>query len=87
MRLLALQYGADTVYGEELIDKKICQLVRTVNTRLNTIDYVTPAQTVDYKPKAGNAVVFRTNEKEKGKMVFQMGTADAVIALKAAETM
>lgn len=41
--------------------------------------------TVDYVSTNGNAVVFRTCNEEKGKVVFQIGTADAVLALKAAE--
>lgn len=31
MRLLALQYGADLVWGEEIIDKKITACKRVVN--------------------------------------------------------
>lgn len=40
MRLLALQYGADIVYTEELIDWKLLKSVRRVNgkgTRINQL--------------------------------------------------
>ncbi|RHZ33808.1 hypothetical protein DYB31_012387 [Aphanomyces astaci] len=45
---------------------------------LNTVDYVT---------RNGDSVVFRTCAEESAKVVFQIGTASAVHALKAAETM
>jgi len=45
---------------------------------LNSVDYVT---------RNGESVVFRTCAEEKSKVVFQIGTASAVTALKAAETM
>ncbi|KDO23637.1 hypothetical protein SPRG_11083 [Saprolegnia parasitica CBS 223.65] len=77
LRLLSLRYGANLVYGEEIIDKKIAQTHRVVNDVLGTIDYVS-AQ--------GDSVVFRTCAEEKNHVVFQIGTPGAVTALKAAET-
>lgn len=41
---------------------------------------------VDFISRTGDSVVFRTCPEETGKVVFQIGTADAVLALKAAET-
>lgn len=35
MRLLALDYGADIVYSEELIDWKLLRSVRRVNGEVN----------------------------------------------------
>lgn len=75
MRLLALEYGADLVYSEELIDFKLMKCKRKINAVLNTVDFV---DQVD-----GN-VVFRTCEKEKGKVILQIGTASAERALKTA---
>ncbi|XP_059848786.1 tRNA-dihydrouridine(20) synthase [NAD(P)+]-like isoform X2 [Hypanus sabinus] len=75
MRLLALDYGADIVYCEELIDLKMIQCRRVVNEALETIDYVA----------ADDRVVFRTCEREKNHVVFQMGTADAQRALTVAQ--
>ncbi|XP_044290074.1 tRNA-dihydrouridine(20) synthase [NAD(P)+]-like isoform X1 [Varanus komodoensis] len=75
MRLLALDYGADIVYCEELIDLKMLQCKRTVNEVLGTVDFVAP----------NGRVVFRTCEREKDCVVFQMGTADAGRALAVAK--
>ncbi|XP_077166211.1 tRNA-dihydrouridine(20) synthase [NAD(P)+]-like [Paroedura picta] len=74
MRLLALDYGADIVYCEELIDLKMLQCKRVVNEVLETVDFVAPNE----------RVVFRTCEREKDSVVFQMGTADAERALAVA---
>ncbi|XP_061450186.1 tRNA-dihydrouridine(20) synthase [NAD(P)+]-like isoform X2 [Rhineura floridana] len=75
MRLLALDYGADIVYCEELIDIKMLQCKRIVNDVLGTVDFVAP----------NDRVVFRTCEREKDCVVFQMGTADAERALAVAK--
>uniref|UniRef100_A0ABM5EV95 tRNA-dihydrouridine(20) synthase [NAD(P)+]-like isoform X1 n=3 Tax=Pogona vitticeps TaxID=103695 RepID=A0ABM5EV95_9SAUR len=75
MRLLALDYGADIVYCEELIDIKMLQCKRMVNDVLGTVDFVA----------RNERVVFRTCEKEKDRVVFQMGTADAERALAVAK--
>ncbi|KAL5009565.1 hypothetical protein ScPMuIL_011870 [Solemya velum] len=77
-RLLALRYGADIVYCEEIIDFKILAAERRVNDLIGTIDYVLTDETI----------VFRTcPELEKKKLVFQLGTSDAERALKAAKKM
>ncbi|KAM9854007.1 tRNA-dihydrouridine(20) synthase [NAD(P)+]-like [Aulostomus maculatus] len=74
MRLLALDYGADLVYCEELIDIKMSQCRREVNEVLQTVDFVAP----------DDRVMFRTCEREKNHVVFQMGTADPDRALAVA---
>uniref|UniRef100_A0A671U5J9 Dihydrouridine synthase 2 n=1 Tax=Sparus aurata TaxID=8175 RepID=A0A671U5J9_SPAAU len=71
MRLLALDYGADVVYCEELIDIKMAQCHRVVNDVLETVDFVAP----------DDRVMFRTCEREKDRVIFQMGTADPDRAL------
>uniref|UniRef100_A0A8B9L6S4 Dihydrouridine synthase 2 n=1 Tax=Astyanax mexicanus TaxID=7994 RepID=A0A8B9L6S4_ASTMX len=63
MRLLALDYGADIVYCEELIDIKMAQCERVVNDVLDTVDFIAPDE----------RVMFRTCSKEKDRVVFQMG--------------
>ncbi|XP_075621460.1 tRNA-dihydrouridine(20) synthase [NAD(P)+]-like isoform X3 [Balearica regulorum gibbericeps] len=75
MRLLALDYGADIVYCEELIDIKMLQCKRVVNEVLETVDFVAPNE----------RVVFRTCERERHCVVFQMGSADAERALAVAK--
>ncbi|MEQ2225954.1 tRNA-dihydrouridine(20) synthase [NAD(P)+]-like protein, partial [Ilyodon furcidens] len=62
MRLLALDYGADVVYCEELIDIKMAQCQRIVNDVLETVDFVAPDE----------RVMFRTCEREKDRVIFQM---------------
>uniref|UniRef100_A0A669CRB2 Dihydrouridine synthase 2 n=1 Tax=Oreochromis niloticus TaxID=8128 RepID=A0A669CRB2_ORENI len=69
MRLLALDYGADVVYCEELIDIKMAQCQRVVNEVLETVDFVAP----------DDRVMFRTCEREKGNVVFQMGGMGAAL--------
>uniref|UniRef100_A0A8B9CYQ9 Dihydrouridine synthase 2 n=1 Tax=Anser brachyrhynchus TaxID=132585 RepID=A0A8B9CYQ9_9AVES len=75
MRLLALDYGADIVYCEELIDIKMLQCKRVINEVLETVDFVAPNE----------RVVFRTCERERHCVVFQMGSADAERALAVAK--
>lgn len=75
MRLLALDYGADIVYCEELIDIKMAQCERVENDVLGTVDFVAPDE----------RVMFRTCSKEKSRVVFQMGTADPERALVVAK--
>ncbi|KAL5106941.1 tRNA-dihydrouridine 20 synthase NAD P like [Taenia crassiceps] len=75
MRLLALRYGATYVYTEEIIDYKLLRTTRFENKRLGTIDYVCD----------DGLIVFRTSPEEKGKVVLQLGTADATRALMAAQ--
>jgi len=74
MRLLSLQYGADLVYCQEIIDHRILACTRIENKLLQTVDYVAP----------DGVVIFRTCDTEKRKLVFQMGTCDPERALKAA---
>jgi len=73
LRLLSLEYGADIVYTEELVDKKMVRTKRVVNDILGTVDFVDEFD--------GN-VVFRTCAKEKERLVFQVGTNNAEAALK-----
>ncbi|XP_064398068.1 tRNA-dihydrouridine(20) synthase [NAD(P)+]-like [Halichondria panicea] len=74
-RLLALEYGADIVYSEELIDHRMVQCQRLVNPILDTVDFVSP----------DGRCMFRTCEREKKHVVFQMGTADSVRAVETAK--
>lgn len=75
MRVLAARCGADIVYSEEVIDKKIMSCTRTVNAERGTVDFAT---------KSGE-MAFQTLVDCVECVVFQVGTADAVCALKAAQ--
>ncbi|XP_023948508.2 tRNA-dihydrouridine(20) synthase [NAD(P)+]-like [Bicyclus anynana] len=76
MRLLALRYGADIVYSEELIDWKFLRSKRRYNDILNTVDFV---------DQTDGTIVFRTCLEEKEKVVLQLGTCNAERALKVAK--
>ncbi|GAB0096346.1 tRNA-dihydrouridine(20) synthase [Sergentomyia squamirostris] len=75
-RLLALKYGVDIVYTEELVDFRIIKSIRMENDVLKTVDFVDPTD---------GSVVFRTCDAEKSKLVLQMGTACPARALKVAK--
>lgn len=65
----------DLVYSPEIVDKSIIGSARFVNKVSGTIDYV----------KDGK-LIFRTHPVEKDRLVFQLGSADPVLALQAALT-
>ncbi|CAG5133229.1 unnamed protein product [Candidula unifasciata] len=74
MRLLALDYGADLVYSEEQIDRKILLCEKKENQILHTTDFML----------SDGTVVFRTCPAEKGKLILQIGTSDGKRSLAAA---
>ncbi|KAG0586632.1 hypothetical protein KC19_2G105100 [Ceratodon purpureus] len=76
-RMLAAEYGADITYGEEIVDHKMLRCERVVNEFLGTVDFV---------ERTTKEVVFRTCDAEKERVVFQVGTADAVRCLKVASS-
>ncbi|KAJ7943810.1 tRNA-dihydrouridine synthase [Quillaja saponaria] len=75
-RLLAAQYGADITYGEEIIDHKLVKCERRINEVIGSTDFV---------EKGTENVVFRTCNREKNQVVFQMGTSNSMRALTAAQ--
>ena len=64
-RSLCLKYGADFVWSEEIIDKRIISCERVENKELETIDFLTEERKV---------LIFRTTQQEKNKVIFQLGT-------------
>ena len=93
LRILALQYGADFTYTEELVDRSLSQTIRVENKELNTIDYVKdPAilpKKTKKKLKAANnrpCLILRIDPKiERGKLICQLGTGEPELALDAAK--
>ena len=65
----------DLVYSPEIVDKSIIGAVRCVNEASGTVDYI-----------KGGRLIFRTHPVERPHLVFQLGTADPVLALQAALT-
>jgi len=114
LRTLALQYGADLVYTEEIIDRSmIDKCDRIVNDELGTIDYCRSLSSFSKKHrnrilreaeklvkidgcgketldkdslmKQATPVILRiVPELERGKLIYQMGTGEANLALQAA---
>ncbi|OBA21720.1 FMN-linked oxidoreductase [Metschnikowia bicuspidata var. bicuspidata NRRL YB-4993] len=81
MRLMALKYGADLVWSPEIIDKKIMSCIRVENKDLGAIDFFELG-----KDNLRNSLVFRTKRSlEKGKLIFQLGSADPQLAVAGAE--
>jgi hypothetical protein len=75
LRVLAIRMGANAVWGEEIIDKKLATCTRVENAELATVDFVA----------SDGTIVFRTCPAiEKGRLVCQLGTADGATALLAA---
>jgi tRNA-dihydrouridine synthase 2 len=77
-RLLALRHGADLVWGPETIDRAIIGTNRSINPRTNCIEYSKSSNSQQ------NRVVYRIHPSEQGRLVYQMGSADAKLAVEAA---
>jgi len=74
LRIQAIAYGANAVWGEELIAQKLATCIRVENAALGTVDFNTPC----------GSQVFRTCPAlEKGKLICQLGAATAACALAA----
>ena len=65
-RLLCLGYGADVVWGEEIIDRKMLGCERRANARLGTVDFVN---------RKDGRLIFSTTAAEKGRVIFQLGAS------------
>ena len=82
LRILALRYGADTVFSEEIIDYKMMNVKRVENAELKTVDYVVEKKAK--KNKLIKSLILRVDPAvEKGRFVFQMGTSNGKRALQA----
>ncbi|KAJ2741699.1 tRNA-dihydrouridine synthase 2 [Coemansia sp. BCRC 34301] len=74
MRLLAQQYGADLMWGPEIVDKSIVGSERVVDDKTGVIAYV-----------KGGKDIFTTHPREKKQVIFQLGSASPETALAAAK--
>ncbi|MCJ1332097.1 hypothetical protein MMC10_008789 [Thelotrema lepadinum] len=89
-RLLALQYGADLVWGPETIDRALIGTTRKTNPATGTIDFTrlpshNNAKAAKRGEEAKESVIFRIHpEKERGRLVYQIGTAKPELAVQAA---
>ena len=91
LRTLALHYGANAVYTEEMIDRSITATVRVVNDTLHTIDYVKDTASLSKKTlrrlERDNrpALLFRLDPSiEAANLICQIGSGEPELALDAA---
>jgi tRNA-dihydrouridine synthase 2 len=75
-RLLSLKYGADLVFTEEIIAKKLRYSEKIYNQDLNTNDYIS---TID------GTLVLRTHPEEKHNLILQIGANNPDDAVNAAK--
>ncbi|GAA5861208.1 hypothetical protein JCM8547_008519 [Rhodosporidiobolus lusitaniae] len=72
VRLLSLEYGAELVWGPEIVDKAIIGSERVVNEKTGVISYM----------KGGRAI-FECHPLEKPRLIFQLGSASPELAAQA----
>jgi tRNA-dihydrouridine synthase 2 len=73
-RLLALHHGADLVWGPETVDRAILGTQRVLNDKTGCIEFVKPGK-----------VIYRIHPLEQGRLVYQLGSANAALAVEAAK--
>jgi len=76
-RQLALKHGADYVFSEEIIDRKLISCVRVENPVIHTIDYVVG--------KGDYSLVISIRPEERPKFILQIGTNSPETAIMAVE--
>eukprot|EP00871_Galdieria_phlegrea_P001997 jgi/Galph1/2799/GphlegSOOS_G1486.1 len=76
MRLLALEYGADLVYSEEIIDRNFIDSSIRRNNTLGITEFLSNKTLLPF---------FSTCERESEKLIVQLGTSNANMALEAAQ--
>lgn len=89
-RLLALKYGADLVWGPETIDRAIIGTTRRLNPHTSTLEFTrlptSKLKNPTLDPEKRESVIYRIHpELEKGKLIYQMGTASPELAVQAAK--
>ncbi|KAL3482463.1 hypothetical protein BJX99DRAFT_217103 [Aspergillus californicus] len=85
-RLLALKYGADLVWGPETIDRSMIGAGRRVNPRNGTIEFTRIPSNGKKGVPIQESVIYRLDPaREKGKLIFQLGTASPETAVEAAK--
>lgn len=89
-RLLALKYGADLAWGPETIDRAIIGTTRRLNPHTSTLEFTrlptSKLKNPTLDPEKRESVIYRIHpELEKGKLIYQMGTASPELAVQAAK--
>ncbi|KAJ5154217.1 Aldolase-type TIM barrel [Penicillium coprophilum] len=85
-RLLALKYGADLVWGPETIDRSMIGAERRVNPRNGTIEFTRmPSNGGRPNKPIKESIIYRIDPvREKGRLIYQIGTADPELAVQSA---
>lgn len=86
-RLLALKYGADLVWGPETVDRSMIGTTKRFNPITSTIDFTrSPSNASRIPPSVQKeSVIYRLHPtRERGKLIFQIGTATPELAVEAA---
>jgi tRNA-dihydrouridine synthase 2 len=85
-RLLALKYGADLVWGPETIDRSMVGAERRVNPRNGTIEFTRmPSNGGRPNKPTKESIIYRIDPaREKGRLIYQIGTANPELAVQAA---
>lgn len=87
LRILALEYGADFVYTEELIDRSISDSTRIENAEMGTVDYIKATMSAKSQKRLVGAppLLLRIDPAiERGRLICQIGTGEPELALQAA---
>lgn len=86
-RLCALKYGADLVWGPETVDRAIMGASRRINPRNSTIEYTRlPSNGGRTEKATQESVIYRIDPaRERGKLIFQLGTSSPELAVQAAK--
>lgn len=87
-RLLALHYGADLVWGPETVDRAMIGTTRKVNPRTSCIEWTRPASNTPVEMvgiKKENVLYRIDPTREKGKLIYQIGTSNPELAVQAAK--
>ena len=89
-RLLALHYGADLVWGPETVDKAMIGTTRRVNPRTSCVEWTRLSSNGRRAQEnfglQKESVIYRVDpRRERGKLVYQIGTSDPVFAVQAAK--
>lgn len=89
-RLLALKYGADLVWGPETIDRAIIGTTRRLNPHTSTLEFsrlpTSKIKNPTLDPQNRESVIYRIHPGlEKGKLIYQIGTANPELAVQAAK--
>lgn len=74
-RLLSLEYGADLVWGPEIVDRAIIGTERRVNSQTGVVEFI-----------KDNKQIFSCHPIERPYLVYQLGSANPDLAYEAIKT-